>query len=109
MSTVRKILELPKRLDMASSLLRENVGSTIERIKRSLSDRDRFQHNVWRVESIDEKLKTARSLLEALSAHRPKALGAQRLLITQSISITESEKATTENHAVVVLEERIRF
>jgi hypothetical protein len=91
-STAKEILELPKRLDMAASLLRDHVGVAIEGVKKRLSDRERFRHNQWRVRSIDEELKMTRRWLEAVSAHRTKALEAQRLLIIQSIRITETRR-----------------
>jgi hypothetical protein len=108
MSWAREVLELPKRLDVAAPFLCDIVGRAIKRVERLLSDRKRERQRRWgSVNEIDEQLNNTRRLLEAVSAHRPKALEAQRLLITQSISITENEKATTENHAVVELEDDI--
>jgi hypothetical protein len=95
MSWAREILELPKRLDVAASLLCNIVGSAIKGVEQLLIDRERERQRRWGVvEEIDEQLSKTRRLLEAMSAHRPKALEAQRLLITQSISITENEKVT---------------
>jgi len=106
--TAREILELPKRLDVAASALCDIVGSAIKRVEQLLIDRERERQRRWgTVKEIDEQLNNTRRMLEAVSAHRPKALEAQRLLIIQSISITENEKATTENQAVVELEEDI--
>jgi hypothetical protein len=95
MSRAREILELPKRLDVAASLLRDIVGRAIKRVEQLLIDRERERRRRWgTVKEIDEQLNNTRRMLEAVSAHRPKALEAQRLLITQSISITENEKVT---------------
>jgi hypothetical protein len=107
MSRAGQITELPKRLDVAASALCDIVGNAIKNVERLLSDRERHRQNRWRVGSIDEQLNKTRRMLENVSAHRAKALEPQRLLITQSISITENEKATTENHAVVELEDDI--
>jgi hypothetical protein len=107
MSRAGQITELPKRLDVAASALCDIVGNAIKNVERLLSDRERHRKNRWRVGSIDEQLNKTRRMLENVSAHRAKALEPQRLLITQSISITENEKATTENHAVVELEDDI--
>jgi hypothetical protein len=107
MSRAGQITELPKRLDVAASALCDIVGNAIKNVERLLSDRERHRQNRWRVGSIDEQLNKTRRMLENVSAQRAKALEPQRLLITQSISITENEKATTENHAVVELEDDI--
>jgi hypothetical protein len=93
MSRARQITELPKRLDVAASALRDIVGNAIEHVERLLSDRERHRQNRWRVESIDEQLNKTRRMLENVSAHRPKALEPQRPLITQSISVTKNEEA----------------
>jgi hypothetical protein len=103
MCTAREILELAKRLDVVSSLLRNYVEPVLKSIEGLLSDRERHRQSPWRVKSIDERLRSTRRFLESVSAHRPKALELQRLLITQSINITENEKAKTESHAVVEL------
>jgi hypothetical protein len=105
-SMAREILELPERLDKAASLLGDIVGRAIKCIEQLLCNRERERQRRWGcVKEIDEELNSRRRMLEAVSAHRPKALEPQRLLITQSISITENEKATTENHAAVELED----
>jgi hypothetical protein len=101
MSTAREILEVPKRLDLASSLLRDRVGSVLKSIEGLLSDRGRHRQSPWRITSIDERLGGELRFLESVSAHRPKALEAQRPLIIHSINITENEKANAENQAVV--------
>lgn len=92
MSTARAILELPKRLDVAASALRDLVGRAIEHVERLLSDRERERQRRWGVvKEIDEKLNKTQRMLEAVSAHRPKALEPQRLLITESMSVTKKE------------------
>jgi hypothetical protein len=107
MSEAREVLELPKRLNVAASLLRDHVESALKSIEGLLSDRERHRQSPWRIVSIDERIRSTRRFLESVSAHRPKALEAQRLFITQSINITENEKAKTESHAVVGLEDDI--
>ena len=88
-------MELPKRLDVAASALCDIAGSAIKRVEQLLIDRERERRRRWgTVKEIDEQLNNTRRMLEAVSAHRPKALEAQRLLITQSISITEDERVT---------------
>jgi hypothetical protein len=57
-----------------------------------LSDRERRLEGAKNIESIDEKLKTARRTLASVSAHRLKALEPHRLLITQSISVTKNDR-----------------
>jgi hypothetical protein len=91
-SEARQIIELPKRLEKAVSGLPRLVNVELNRVKELLSDRERRLDSGKSVAWIDAKLKDARRQLAAASAHRVTALEPQRLLITQSISITENEK-----------------
>ena len=93
-SKARQVIDLPKRLDEAASRLQRLVNVELSRIRGLLSDRDRRVDGGKTVRPIDAELKDIRENLGGVLAHRAKALEAQRLLITQSISITESEKVT---------------
>jgi DNA-binding transcriptional MerR regulator len=90
----KQILELPQRLERAMSDLARLVNVELNRVKELLSDRLRRLDSGKSVSGVDEQLKSARGKLARVLAQRVTAPEPQRLLVTQSISITENEKVT---------------
>jgi hypothetical protein len=103
----KQIIVLPKRLEEAVPRLQRLVGDGLKQVGALLSDRKCRAYDGKAVEHIDYRLKEIRNNLADVLPRRVTALEPQRLLITQSINITESEKAKTENHAVVGPEDDI--
>jgi hypothetical protein len=87
--------------------LQRIVTIELNRVGSLLSDRKRHAYDGRTVAHIDNQLKDIRNKLADVLPHRVTTLEPQRLLITQNISVTESEKATTKDHSPVELDDDI--
>jgi hypothetical protein len=103
----REIVELPKRLADAAPRLQASVKDELRRVSELLADRKLLLSTGKTVRWNDDRLKDERGKLADVLALRVAALEPLRPLIIQSISMTESEKATTKNRTAVEVEESI--